>query len=269
MNATHRTLIRAALIVPCFALALSAARAADDPLEVDASEDTWLSSDYTGKAQNRGEKDEMQLYGKTDDTGNRALIKFDMKKIPAGFKSAVLRVTAWNFSYTTQGSSYLRCHAVTNAWNQETATWDIRLGTMKWTHAGGDWDPKPVSGYYFSGPVGGGGDRDVYFDLTSIVRDWQAQPNKNEGVAILVEKGCTAEIRLRTKEFANANAHPKLLLNYQKPAQKMASIIPGDQMTPYEPFDPTLPTVTISRKPDSLKLNEAFEAKFSASRSSP
>ena len=244
------------------ALSLSI-RAADDPVEIDPSDDTWLSSDYTGKAQKRGETDEMQIYGKADDTGNRGLIKFDGKKIAPGFKGAILRLTAWNFSYTSPKPAYFRCHAITNAWNQETATWDIRSGKLLWAHLGGDWDPKPASGYSFTGPIGG--NRDIYFDLTDLAREWQANPGKNEGVMVMLEKGCTAEVRVRTKEFGTENNRPKLMLYYQKAPQKMAAIIPADQVPPYEPLDPAAPSVTMGSRPDTLKLNDAFETKFSAS----
>ncbi len=260
MNATVRTILVLAWVL----LAVTTLRAADDPVEIDASEDTWLSSEYTGKAQKRGSADEMQIYGKTDDTGNRAIIKFDLKRAAPGFKSAVLRLTAWNFAFSENRSAYLRCQPLITAWSEESATWDIRNGKMTWQHVGGDFDPKPASGYSFIGPIGGGGNRDIYFDVTAAAQAWQAQPGKNEGVAIMLQKGCTAEIRVRSHEWATEAQRPKLMLYYQKPAQKMAAIIPGDQMPPYEPYDPAAPTVSVSNRAD-LKLGEAYETKYSAS----
>jgi hypothetical protein len=240
-------------------------RGADDPVEIEPSDDTWLSTDTTGKTGGRGERNELQIYGKDDNTMNRALIKFDLKRIAPGFKSAILRITAFNASYTDTRTSFMRCHAVTNAWNQESATWDLRSGSLKWAHLGGDWDPKPVCGYAFTGPIGGGGDRDFYFDLTDIVRQWQAQPNKNEGVMIMLEKGCKAEIRIRSKENEAAAQRPKLRLFYQKEASKMAMIIPGDQIPPMEPPDPAAPSATLNSKTDGWKLGDAVDAKYSAS----
>ena len=258
-----RTMAKIALFLALVAVAASL-RAADDPVEVDASDDTWLSSDYTGKAQKRGSVEEMQIYGKTDDTANRGIIKFDLKKAPAGFKSAILRVTAYNFAFSENRTTYLRCHPLLTAWTEESATWDIRSGKMTWQHPGGDFDPKPLSGYSFTGPLGGGAPRDLYFDVTAAAQNWQAQPGKNEGVAIFLQEGCTAEIRVRTHEFATEMQRPKLLLYYQKPAQKMAAIIPGDQLPPYEPLDPAAPSVNLSNHGE-LKVNEAFETKYSAS----
>ena len=247
-------------VVACLTFQLNAA---DDPVELTSSDDTWLSSDYTGKAQKRGEADEMQIYGKADDTGNRAIIKFDLKKAAPGFKAAILRVTSWNFSFTETRTSYFRCHPLLNAWNEETATWDIRNGKMTWTHPGGDFDPKPASGFMFTGPMGAGGDRELFFDVTNVAREWQAQPGKNEGVAIMLEKGCAAEVRVRTHEFATATSRPKLLLYYQKAPEKKFAVIPGDQLPPYEPYDPAAPSVSV--KHAELKLNDAFETKYSAS----
>lgn len=239
--------------------------AADDPVELEPSDDTWLTPDTTGKTGGRGEREEMQIYGKDDNTMNRALIKFDIKKVAPGFRSAILRITAFNAAYSDTRTSFMRCHAVSNAWNQESASWDMRSGGLKWAHLGGDWDPKPICGYAFTGPIGGGGDRDFYFDLTEQVRQWQAQPNKNEGVVIMLEKGCKAEIRIRSKENPAAGQRPKLRLFYQKEASKIAMVLPGDQIPPMEPPDPAAPSVSLNAKTEGLKVGEAFEAKYNAS----
>ena len=162
---TNRTL-HFLLVVSCLTYQIGAA---DDPVELTSSDDTWLSSDYTGKAQKRGEAEEVQIYGKTDDTGNRAIVKFDMKKAAPGFKAAILRMTCWNFSFSETRTSYFRCHPLLNAWTEESATWDIRNGKMTWTHPGGDFDPKPASGFMFTGPTGGGGDQTVRYFSTSPI----------------------------------------------------------------------------------------------------
>ena len=237
-------------------------RAADDPVELDASDDTWLNEDYTGAAQKRGEADEMQIYpGKTPDAMNRGLIKFDIKKIAPGFKGAILRLTAWNFSYSQTKPAYFRCHPITNAWNQETATWDIRSGKLKWAHLGGDFDPKAGVRLRIHGT-----DRQrrqprhlFRSDRSGAGVAEPANPSKCEGVAIMLEKGCSAEVRVRTKEFGTESNRPKLMLYYQKAPQKMAAIIPADQLPPFEPFDPAAPAVSVGSRPDTLKINEAFE----------
>jgi hypothetical protein len=239
-------------------------RAADDPVEVEPCDDTWLSSEHTGRPAGRGEAPEMQIYGKTTNLTNRALLKFNLKSVPGGVRCAILRMTCYNAHYPVNASTFLRAHPITTQWDQENASWDMRLGKGTWNHPGGDFDAKGVSGSLVMGPLGGARDRTYDFELTGLVQQWQAQPNMNQGVAIMLEKGCTAEMRFRSKEFDNAAARPKLLLYYQKTPMKDAFILPPSGVPPYEPYDPAAPDVQLNNKP-SLKIGEDVSVKFSAS----
>jgi hypothetical protein len=252
----------AALLLSLVAINLYAA---DDPIELDAAEDTFLSSDHTGRPAGRGDKDEMQLYGRADATAYRAMIKFDLKSAPPGFKTALLRVTCWNAHWTGKGSAFVRCHPVTSAWVESEASWDQRTGAAKWKCPGGDWDPKALCASTFFGPLGGARMRTFDFDLTTAARAWQAQPGQNYGVVLMVEKGCTAEMRFRSSEAADGAQKPKLLLYYQKPGPRDSFMLSTENVPPCEPFNPEAPVVQVNGKPATLNLGEQFETKFSAS----
>jgi len=246
-------------------LAAGTLRAADDPVELDADDDTFLSSDHTGKPAGRGLNAEMQLYGRSDPTLYRALIKFDLKRAAPGFRSAVLRVTCWNAHWPQAGSAFVRCHAVTSAWDQGDASWDQRQGKSAWKNPGGDWDPKGLAASVFSGPLGGEKIRTFDFDVTNAARAWQGQPGQNYGVVLMIEKGCTAELRLRSKEFTDAAQRPKLLLYYQKEAARDSFSLKPENIPPFEPYNPDAPVVQLGNKPDTVNIGDAVEVKFNAS----
>ncbi len=246
------------------ALACAAASSADDPLQLEPSDDTWLSSEHSGRAGGRGALEEFQLFGRNDATTPRVLLKFDLKQAPPGFKSAILHLHCFNPFYQQAATAFLRCHAVTSAWSEDSASWDQRSGGSGWTHPGGDWDPKPISGALLYGPIKTTVERDFDFDVTVLARQWQAQPGKNYGVAIMLEKGCVAQLRFRSKQFANAEQRPKLLLYYKQPASRDSMIVSGESVAPFEPYDPAAPAVSMGARPETLKLGEATETKFSA-----
>ncbi|HYF51711.1 MAG TPA: DNRLRE domain-containing protein [Planctomycetota bacterium] len=240
-------------------------RSAEDPFELDAEDDTFLSADHTGRPAGRGTQPEMQLYGRTDHTLYRALIKFDLKKAPPGFKSAVLRLTCWNAHWGQKGTSFLRCHAVTSSWDQEDASWDQRQGKQAWKNVGGDWEPKALAASLFSGPLGGEKNRTFEFDITPAARAWQAQPGQNYGVVVMVEKGCSAELRFRSREAADAAEKPKLMLYYQKEATRDSFSLKPENIPPFEPYNPDAPSVSHGNRPDTVNIGDAVELKFSAS----
>jgi len=257
--------MRSFYILSLILVAAMRAGAADDPVEIDPVEDTWLNSDYTGRAQNRGELPEMQIYGTADGKMNRALIKFDLKAVPGGFRGAILRITAYNAHYEGAATSFLRAHQVTRGWSEKSATWDEALDKAKWAHPGGDFAPQPAGGARLYGPLGGEKARTFDFEISALARTWAANPGQNYGVAIMLEKGCLAEIRIRSKEFNGAAERPKLLLYYKEDAPKMGPFIPAAEVPPFEPYDPANPEIKPSAAISSWKLNEAVEVKFSAS----
>ncbi|MCW8132824.1 MAG: DNRLRE domain-containing protein [Planctomycetota bacterium] len=253
------------LIALAVLLAVPHLRAADDPIEIDATDDTWLSQEHTGKPAGRGAKDEMQLYGTGDEKTNRAILKFDLKGVPGGFRAAVLRLTCYNGHYTANTTSYLHAHAITKPWNEDNASWDQSTGGSNWPNPGGTWDPKPAAACRLYGPLGGEKARVFDFEITALARQWQAQPNLNFGVAIMLEKSCGAELRMRSKDHNVAGQRPKLRLYYRGDPDKSALSIPVAEVPPCEPYDPQAPAVRLSAGVDALKVGQEFEAKFTAS----
>ncbi|MBI3829681.1 MAG: DNRLRE domain-containing protein [Planctomycetes bacterium] len=253
-------------LLPLFlVIGASTAHAADDPVEIEPTDDTWLSQEHTGKPAGRGTRDEMQLYGTGDEKTNRALLKFDLKTAPGGFRAAILQITCYNGQYTSSATSYLSCHAIARPWNQDNASWDQSAGGGNWTNPGGTWDPKPAAACRIYGPMGGEKPRAFVFDLTALARQWQAQPNVNYGVAIMLEKSCNAELRIRSKEHNVADQRPKLRLYYRGDPDKSAMALPPAEVPPFEPYDPLAPSVRLNAQVDALKLGQDFEVKFSAS----
>lgn len=239
--------------------------AADDPVEIEPTDDTWLSQEHTGKPAGRGTRDELQLYGTGDEKTNRLLFKFDLKAAPGGFRAAILRLTCYNGHYASNETTYLHAHAITKPWNQDHASWDQSTGGGVWTNPGGTWDPKPAGGTRIYGPLGGEKLRYYDIDVSALARQWQAQPNLNFGVAVMLEKSCTAEMRFRSKDHNVAGQRPKLRLYYRGDPDKSGMTIPASEVPPFEPYDPQAPAVKLSAVTGALKLGEAFEARFSGS----
>lgn len=240
------------------------APAADDPLLLEPSDDTYLDPDLLGKPAGRGKRDELQIYGAKEEKAFRALLKFDLKAVPPGFRSAILRLSCWNVQYTATGASFLRCHALTRAWDEDTTSWDTG-----WTHPGGDWDPIPVGGCRISGPLAGAKLRQYEFEVTGQARKWQAQPGQNYGLVLMLERGCDAQMRFRSKDFAEAEVRPKLLLYYQKVADPRFSSIAAQDLPPCEPSDPQAPALKLAFPLGALKLGQVVDVKFEASGAKP
>ncbi|MCZ7649141.1 MAG: DNRLRE domain-containing protein [Planctomycetota bacterium] len=249
----------------CISLLLAfALHGADDPIALEPSDDTFLSSEHTGKPAGRGEKDELQIYGRADAAMYRALVKFDLRQAPPGFAKAVLRLSCWNAHWPANATSFLRAHAITSSWNEGDASWDMATGAARWTHPGGDWNPQAAAAAWISGPIGGEKNRTLDLDLTALARVWQGNPNANQGVALMFEKGCTAEFRVRSRQFNGAGERPKLLLYYRAEAPTGAGWLKPQEIPPFEPLTPDAPVLQAPAPSGPLKLNEAFELRFSA-----
>ncbi len=240
------------------------AKGADDPVAIEPSDDTYLTSKLLGKPAGRGERDDLQLYGSKDATFHRVLIKFDLRRLPPGFRSAVLQLTCWNAFYKSDQTSYIRCHPIIKSWNEGQVSWDMTTGAGKWKFPGGEWDVKAIGGCRFSGPMGGEKRRPFLIDLTSIARQWAAQPARNQGVVLMLEKGCGAQLRFRSKEHADADARPKLLLYYKKAADRNTLMIPGDKLPPLAPVDPAAPWITADRTQRTFMLGAEVQISFRA-----
>lgn len=247
----------------------SALYAADEPFALEATDDTFLSSEHTGKPAGRGEKDELQLYGRTDHTFYRALVKFDLRQAPPGFRSAILRLTCWNSHWTETKVGLLRAYPLTSAWNEANASWDQATGASNWKRPGGDWSPQGLAATRMYGPFGGEIKRAIDLDLSAAARMWQANPAQNHGVALMLEKGCLAELRFRSKQYNDASARPRLLLYYRGTPPKDFGWLEGKDCPPCEPYDPDAPAVTLARLPGELKLNEPFEFKLGSTGGKP
>ncbi|MCW8128789.1 MAG: DNRLRE domain-containing protein [Planctomycetota bacterium] len=210
-------------------LALGWAAAAEDPLELKPSDDTYLTPDVSGKPGGRGARDEFQIYGGADKKQFRALLKFDLSEVKTAPTQAILSIYVWNIG-SPKKSETIRCHPVLRDWDEKSASWDMCHADDLWTNPGGDFDPVALAGNMVANTMGGQKGWWLDFDVTPMVQMWVAKRKPNYGFALLFDPDCTAEVRVKSKE---GNPAPKLQLAWAAKLDRGQGMIPGNKLRPY------------------------------------
>ncbi|HYF51503.1 MAG TPA: DNRLRE domain-containing protein [Planctomycetota bacterium] len=234
--------------------------AADDPLVLKPTDDTFLSVTHTGKPGGRGESKEFQIYGQAKDSF-RALIRFDLSSVKTPPTQAILRVFAWNVG-TVKKAETIRCHAIVRDWSEKTASWDMSLADDQWVNAGGDWDPVPVAGNQLATTMGGEKGYWLDFDITRLVQAWVAKQRPNFGVVLMLDPGASNEVRCRSKEHGD-NA-PELKLAWNAKLERGSGMVMGDKLKPFgDPvkMEPVFTTFSLTRVTAGEKFSQPITAK--------
>lgn len=228
--------------------------AAEDPLVLKPSDDTYLTADVGGKPGSRGERDEFQIYGGADKKQFRALLKFDLSEVKTPPAAAILSIYVWNVG-SPKKSETIRCHPVLRDWVEKSASWDMCLADDMWTNPGGDFDTVPLAGNMISSQMGGQKGWWLDFDVTAQVQLWVTKRKPNYGFALLFDPDCTAEVRVRSKE---GNQPPKLQLAWTAKLDRGQGMIPGNKLRPYG--DPVkMEPVLAATGLNMVRVGEAFK----------
>lgn len=234
--------------------------AAEDPMVLKPSDDTFLSVTHTGKPGGRGEQKEFQIYGQAKDS-YRALLKFDLSGVKTAPTQAMLRVFAWNVGQIKK-SELIRCHAIVRDWSEKTASWDMSLGDDQWVNAGGDWDPTPVAGNQLATTMSGEKGYWLEFDITRLVQSWVNKQRPNFGVVLMLDPGAASEIRCRSKE--NGENAPELKLAWNAKLDRGNGLVSGDKIKPFgDPvkMEPVFTTFSLTRVTAGQHFSQEITAK--------
>lgn len=147
----------------------------------------------------------------------RAVLRFDLAKIPAGVQILSARLELRNASLLKAGR--ISAHRMTAAWTEGTklgggiadgATWTTHDGVAPWISAGGDFDPDPVASTQMTGMLTGGW---VGWEIGALVADWAAGVLPNHGL-LLQGDGIVEQANFASKESKTAADVPRLVVTY-------------------------------------------------------
>ncbi len=193
-------MLRIAAIFLLAALMAAPLKAAED-VKVMCSQDTFLQKGITGKPGGRGTMPEVKLMLSPPDSANyETLLQFsDIPRVY--FKSARLRLHVLNMALGANPGK-IEVHRVTVGWDEKNASEDAATAATKWTKDMGDFDPK-VSGICDLSLLPATNSAILLIDITDLVRDWQAKPDTNFGMILVLSPGSTADLRIVSKDDAS------------------------------------------------------------------
>ena len=150
-----------------------------------------------------------------NNTGYRALIEFDLGRMPPGAMITTARLELYNTYTQRQGN--IPIHRLSTPWAEGTcqgtgctadgATWDSTDGVMPWNMPGGDYVNTPVSTSSLT-------DTDTWhgWNITELVQDWIDGTHPNYGILLASDPGADGEFA--SSDHANINWHPRLIIDY-------------------------------------------------------
>ncbi|WP_373083475.1 DNRLRE domain-containing protein [Zhongshania sp.] len=140
----------------------------------------------------------------------RGLFQFDISGL--GTESTISNATLQLYINSPNLLSPLdiTVYAVSTPWSQGSATWNQPTSTTYWATPGGDFSAEA----YASATVNIGDSGLVSWDLTDLVRAWQAGL-PNYGILLKASAATTDVVEFDTRETAAATEHPKLNITYR------------------------------------------------------
>ncbi len=176
-------------------------------LQPDAAEsndaEIWAQSPNN----NYGDSAETWVSSKTNDT-TRSLLRFNMSKVPAGSKILGAFMSLHRQS-GGGGDQPVSAHRITQAWSEDSVTWNDREFGTNWDTAGGDFDTNAIA----TTPVGVG-DQHYEWDIAPLVQAWVDGSYPNYGVALSAAIDGMSGKRFYTSDQAIPELRPRLTITY-------------------------------------------------------
>lgn len=181
---------------------------------IETSFEVWLSSKYPNM--DLGDL-EYAIVGPTEDSINRALLKFPLPEIDVSCNiiNASVHLANWHLQdYIGRENQIINVHEVTEEWNEYEATWNSMFDK---------YNQKVSSFFYpiFNNPILDEKLAYSEFDLTKLVKEWYGG-KKNNGILLKfnneVYSGKNSEYAFTTKEYDvknNTAYRPYLSISYR------------------------------------------------------
>jgi secreted trypsin-like serine protease len=160
--------------------------------------DTYVASDAPDR--NFGDSVEL-LVGEENGATRRALLRFDLSGIPAG--AEVLTAHMGFHEESKTGKQIISAHRITQEWDEDTTTW-ASFGPR-------GFELRPLASISNATPVVAM-TSDVWFDVTSLTREWLSMTTPNHGVLLLGHG--TAQTQLLASELGRLVERPWLHVCY-------------------------------------------------------
>ena len=169
-----------------------------------------------------GECSEIAYYGEKDMAigmwpGMRALLRFDLTRaLPenAIITQALLGVHAYSGGWSPL---QIDAHRVNAAWRSQEATWSLATYATPWRSPGCSAVPIDRAEQVAASTTASSLNAWYSFDLTTMARDWLANPGTNFGVILVPVPGPAARYRFYSSESPQVGWRPRLIVNYRVP----------------------------------------------------
>jgi len=145
------------------------------------------------------------------------LIHFDIDQIPqdADVQRATLRL--YMSSYSNPNTLSAAAHMVVRLWDELSATWIRATAEESWAAPGArDVDGDVVESPADSANIDLAGEW-YEFDITDMVRQWVANPEKNHGLLLRGEGAIGVQYNIASSDSASLNDRPSLTINLVLP----------------------------------------------------
>jgi endonuclease/exonuclease/phosphatase family metal-dependent hydrolase len=228
-------MLQAALVV----LAGASAALAQTTVTLDQSKtEAWYGTVRGGTYANTNINDLLETRKSTDLTYHRnAMLKFDTHNfVPQGTNITSAKLTMTVIYSSADATRRIGVYPVTQSWDENQMTWNIRRTGLAWKTKGGDFGQKITE--QVVGPAG----TTVTFDITSYVRQivMSSASTRYTRVALVDLDGSTKESyrSYATSDDPNPSMRPTLVITYgaAPPVQQ-----PSGPAEPEEPQEPALP----------------------------
>ncbi len=171
--------------------------------------DTYISG--WNETQNYGQEGILRI--RTGDV-RQGLLKFALSPVPAGASV----ISAHLELYVTEGTVHVLnvgAYKVLRPWNENEATWTLARTGDPWSAPGcaGVETDRAADGVYTQ-TVHGAIGYWYSWDVTSLVRDWLAEPDKNHGLILRGAGSTNTEYAIASAQHPTQALHPKLVIRY-------------------------------------------------------
>jgi hypothetical protein len=163
------------------------------------SADTYVKS-YSSPTENYGDLTTFKWGKSGANVSHRAFIKFDLSSYPYGTDTAPINSALFKFYQSGQssdGKSAQPIYRITSTWAEDTVTWNTKPTFSDWLV---DFDDRTSSVWHS-------------LDITTAVENWLDGTWDNYG--LMIAAGATSVGTARSKEYADSDYHPYLLLDYE------------------------------------------------------
>jgi hypothetical protein len=171
------------------------------------------------------------------------VIRFDLSQIPQTAEVFTATLSLYAQEKSTTSALLFRMYQVLNPWDEASATWENRTTGVTWAAQGASAKCSDIG----CDPAVTMGSTDVprwyTFDVTDLVKEWVAHPDKNFGAALFGESSSNMSFK-----FASSQIHP--YWGYLRPKLSLVYGEVAATATPTATPSPT-PTLTPTETPTS------------------